>query len=68
MEGAYLLLGAVLALYGLWFHTSLTADLSSWFLLPARVLFATRPEPHNFSFLSGTTLRFLQVGKIPAFY
>jgi hypothetical protein len=42
MEGAYLLLGAVLPLYGLWFHTSLTADLSSWFLLPARVLFANR--------------------------
>jgi hypothetical protein len=43
MEGAYILLAAVLPLYGLWFHTSLTTDLSSWFLLPTRVLFAHQP-------------------------
>jgi len=43
MEGAYVLLAAVLPLYGLWFHTSLTTDLSSWFLLPAHVLFAHQP-------------------------
>jgi hypothetical protein len=43
MEGAYILLGALLPLYGLWFHTSLTSNLSSWFLLPTRVLFAHQP-------------------------
>src|SRR6266487_2964510 len=39
MIGAILFLDAVLPLNGLWFHTALLPQLSSWFLLPTHILF-----------------------------
>jgi hypothetical protein len=43
MAGAFLLIGATLPLYGLWFQTSLLSDLFPWLLLPTRLLFPGRP-------------------------
>jgi hypothetical protein len=43
MAGAFLLIGATLPLYGLWFQTSLLSDLFPWLLEPTRLLFPGRP-------------------------
>ncbi|MBE3558162.1 MAG: hypothetical protein IMW89_02930 [Ktedonobacteraceae bacterium] len=40
MAGAWLLLWAVLPLYGLFFHTALLAEFGQWILLPTRLLFS----------------------------
>lgn len=51
MECAFILVGAILPLYGLWFTTSQLADLSQWLLLPTRLLFPGQPlNPTLFHF------------------
>lgn len=58
MEGALLLIGVTLPLYGLWFHTSSLNDLFPWLLQPTLLLFPTRP-------LNPTLLHFYQASPPP---